>query len=408
MLALLLLGFSSGLPLALTADTLQAWLTDSGVDLGTIGLFALVGLPYTLKFLWAPFIDRYAVPLLGRRRGWLLVTQCLLIVCIAAMAMTDPKSNLMSVAILALTIAFFSASQDIVVDAYRADVLEEAERAAGAALAVSGYRIAMIVSAAGALWLSGSFDLSWPTIYLVMAAAMLAGIVATLLAPEPAARAEPPPTLVDAVVKPLAQFFARPTGLLVLAFVVVFRLPDNTAGAMTVPFMLKVGFAKVDIAAVRQFAGIALTIAGALTGGWVVAKLGLIKSLWIFGLLQAVSNVGFLILSVVGPDYATMVIVISVESFCGGLVTAGFMAFLMSQCDIRYSATQYALLSSLMAQTRVLGATPTGYLAEHLGWTGFFAMTVFAALPGMMILYFLRPAPPAAGIGFDVVMKTPA
>src|SRR5690606_13882924 len=252
-----------------------AWLTEAGVEIGTIGLYTLVGLPYTLKFAWAPLMDRYAVPMLGRRRGWLIVTQCLLIAAIVAMSRADPSGTPYLLAILALATAFLSASQDIVVDAYRADVLDEPERGAGAAVAVTGYRVAMILSSAGALHLSGSFGLPWPAVSIAMAAAAGIGVVAVLIAPEPAGRGAAPPPLLDAAVHPLLQFIARPQGIVVLAFVILFRLPDATAGAMTMPFMLKLGLAKADIANVRQALGIGITIFGAFVGGAVVARMGL-------------------------------------------------------------------------------------------------------------------------------------
>jgi PAT family beta-lactamase induction signal transducer AmpG len=409
--ALLLLGFASGLPLALTSDTLQAWMKDANVDLGTIGLFGLVGLPYTLKFLWAPLMDRWSIPILGRRRGWLLLTQLLLIAAILGSAITGPTHSLHALAIMALFVAFFSASQDIMIDAYRADVLPENERGAGAAITVTGYRIAMIASGAGALILVGRHLLSWPFVYAVMAAAMAVGLIATLLAPEPSRLAAAPPTLADAVIHPLKELLLRPNGWLVLAFVILFKLPDVMAGSMTLPFMLDIKLSKESVGTVRQGLGILITIAGALVGGGIVARMGLWRSLWLFGILQAVSNLGFWILAQTGPNTHVMIGVIAVENLCAGLVTAGFVAFLMSQCDPRYSATQFALLSSLMAVTRVVGGTPAGYLAGHLGWGPFFLMTISTALPGMLLLPWIRIPPPQALAepqGFEVISRSPS
>ena len=392
--ALLALGFASGLPLALTGDTLQAWMKDAKLDLGTIGLFSLVGLPYTIKFLWAPLMDRFVPPLLGRRRGWLLITQVLLIGAILAMAMVGPGGSLRWLAVMALLVAFCSASQDIVTDAYRTDVLPEEERGAGAAVSVMGYRIAMITTGAGALALAG-FGISWPVVYALMAGMLGIGIVASLLAPEPRQVVAPPPSLGDAVIHPLKEFLLRPDGWLVLTFVVLFKLPDVVAGSMSQLFMLDIGIPKPDIALIKQFLGVGITIAGALFGGGVVARLGLKRSLWLFGILQAVSNLGFWLLSLTGPSYTVMVGVIAVENFCAGLVTAGFAAFLMSQCDARYSATQFALLSSLMAITRVIAGAPGGFAAKEWGWSWFFLTSVLCGIPGMLLLPWIRIAKPA-------------
>jgi PAT family beta-lactamase induction signal transducer AmpG len=275
-----------------------------------------------------------------------------------------------------------------------------------------GYRIAMIASSAGALMLAAV--VSWRTIYLLMAGGMLVGVIATLLAPEPKRVSEAPPTLRDAVVHPLAELLTRRDGAWVLLFVIVFKLPDVMAGAMTLPFMLDIGHTSIEIGTIRQGLGIAITIAGAFFGGGLVTRLGLTRSLWLIGVLQAISNLGFLLLAHVGRNYGLMIGVIVVENFCAGMVTAGFTAFLMSRCDSRYSATQFALLSSLMALTRVIGGAPTGYLVQLLGWQWFFVLTVLVSAPGFALLPLLRcshemdadaenySAP--AGPGFDLVV----
>lgn len=387
------LGLASGLPYMLTGAVLQAWMTDAHVTLGTIGLFSLVTLPYTFKFCWAPFMDRYALPILGRRRGWLLLMQLLLIAAIAAMALTGPSRSLLLFAIMAMLLAFLSASQDIVADAYRTDVLPEAERGAGAAVYVTGYRIAMLLSSSLGIWLVGRYGVPWPMIYLGIAAMMSLGIVATLAAPEPRMQVARPEGLADAFIDPLFDFLRRPDGWLVLLFVVVFKLPDVLVDGMKMPFLLQIGISKEQIGAIGQGLGLAMSIAGALVGGGLVARLGLWRSLWVFGLLQALSNLGFWVLSQTGPNLLTLSAVISVENFCAGLVTAGFVAFLMSQCDVRFSATQYAMLSSLMAVTRIVGGAPAGFLAEHLGWPAFFLASLFAAVPGLLLLTWVRPRP---------------
>jgi MFS transporter, PAT family, beta-lactamase induction signal transducer AmpG len=403
MAAQLFLGFASGVPLALTGDTLVAWMRDRQVDLAAIGLFSLVGFPYLLKFVWSPLMDRYVPPILGRRRGWILVVQVLLMVAIAAMALGNPSSSLLYVALLALMVAFLSASQDIVIDAYRTDVLPAEERGAGVAVSSTGYRVAMVTSGAGALILA-DWGLPWGGIYLLMAGAMGLGVLATLFAPEPERVVAPPQTLAEAVINPFFQFIKRPGGWLTLLFVAVFRLPDVTAGMMTLPFLMDVGFSKQSIGILRQFMGPAVVTAGALAGGIVVARLSLLQCLWIFAFVQALSNVSFLVLAQTGPRYDVLVGVVVVESFCTGLTLAGFLAFLISQCDPRYSATQYALLSSVMALARVFGGAPTGYVVEGVGWSWFFLITIAAGVPGVLLLPWLnqfdynkdRPLDPAA------------
>lgn len=389
MVTLALLGFASGLPLYLTGRTLQAWMRVEQVDLTTIGLFSLVALPYSLKFLWAPVIDRFVPPWLGRRRGWLLVTQLGLLGAIALMSLQDPRRALELLALNAILIAFFSASQDIVIDAYRTDVLTEREMGAGAAVWVTGYRVALL--ATGALAFVLADRMPWPVVYLVLAALMAIGIGATLLAPEPVG-AEPPASFSDAVVLPFREFFARDgatRAVLVLVFVVLFKLPDYLAASIATPFLLDTGFSQTDIGAIQGGLGIAVTIAGALAGGALVARLGLNRSLWVIGLLQAVSNLGFLGLALVGKQYPFLVGAIVVENFCAGLVAAGFIGYLMSLCSARFSATQYALLSSLMGVSRDVLVAPAGAIAEATGWPAFFAISLVAAIPGLALLPLL-------------------
>ena len=392
MAVLLGLGFASGLPAPLLADTLKAWLTDVGTGITEIGLVGLlVTLPFWAKFAWAPLMDRYVPPFLGRRRGWLLVTQVLLVGALGVLALTDPSASLTRVAVAAGVVAFLSASQDIVADAYRADVLPPDERGAGSAVFVSGYRVAMIVGGAGALLLVGRHGLSWHATYGILALLLTVGIAATLAAPETAGTGERAPSLADAMVQPLVGFFATPQGRLTLLVAALFKLPDALAGAVTVPFLLRdLGFDKVVVGEIRQAFGFGLTIVGALAGGWVVARAGIVRSLWVFGVLQAVSNLGFLVLARVGPDRDTLVGVVAVESLCGGLTTAGFLAFLISRCDPRHSATQFALLTSLMVAAGGAASAASGYLQERLGWEQYFLATVTAGIPGMALLPWIR------------------
>ena len=387
---LALLGFGSGLPLYLTGRTLQAWMSKEGVDLTTIGLFSLVGLPYSLKFAWAPLVDRFVPPFLGRRRGWLAITQIALVAAIAAMSLHDPPLGLKLLAINAIVIAFLSASQDIVVDAYRSDVLTERERGAGAGIYVAGYRVGLIAASGLALILADRMP--WPAVYLVMAALMALGLLATFRATEPAAT--PPATFAETVIDPFRDFFGRSgvwPAALALLFVVLFKLPDYLAGTMATPFLLELGFTQTDIGGIQGVLGLAVTIVGALAAGTLVARLGVNRSLWVIGVLQAVSNLGYFVLALAGHRYGVLVATIVVENFCAGLVAAGFMAFLMSLCSIRFSATQFALLSSLMGVSRDVLVSPAGAIAKATGWPTFFLVTLVAAIPGMLMLPLVAP-----------------
>ena len=389
MFQLCLLGFSSGLPLYLTSRTLQSWLTVAGVDLTTIGLLSLAGLPYSLKFLWAPLLDRFSILGLGRRKGWLVLCQTALILTIGAMAFHDPALSLTALAVNALVIALFSATQDITIDAYRADVLQPAETAAGAGVSVLGYRLALIV--AGSLTLILADRLSWPAVYLMMAGLMLIMMIATLRAPEPALAGRPPETLRQAVTLPLVDYFQRcglGRGIMILLFIVFFRLGDLMIGNMTTPFLLQTGFSQTDVGALQGGLGLFATIVGVLAGGVVVNRIGLFRSLWIFGGLQALSNFLYLLLAEVGRNYGLMVGTIVVENFCTGLGTAALIGFMLSLCNPLFSATQYALLSSVLAAGRDILVAPAGWLAGAAGWPAFFLLSFLAALPAFALLPF--------------------
>lgn len=385
----LLLGFSSGLPLALSGGTLQAWLAVAGVKIETIGLFALAGLPYTLKFLWSPLMDRFVPPFLGRRRGWMLATQMALMGTIAAMGSLSPENAPFALAALALILAFSSASQDIVIDAYRADVLHEKERGAGAAVSVLGYRIAMLVSGALALILSD--QIGWHSTYWAMAALMMVGVLATLVAPEPDGHIAPPKDLEEAVWGPLKDFFSRHGALALLLLVVLYKLGDAFAGTLTTAFLIRgAGFTPTDVGAINKGLGMLATIGGALYGGALMARLGLYRSLMLFGILQGVSILAFMALAMMGKNYGMMVLAVGVENLCGGMGTAAFVAFLMALCNHRYTATQYALLSALAAVGRVFVGPPSGYIVEAVGWATFFFFAFLTALPGLWLLWRMR------------------
>jgi MFS transporter, PAT family, beta-lactamase induction signal transducer AmpG len=420
MASILLLGFASGLPYALTDDAFRAWMTKSGFDLKQIGWLSLVSLPYSLKFLWSPFIDRFRLPLLGRRRGWILATQIGLVGVILLLAAqmatmvgmdaTAKASALNIVSIVAIFMAFLSATQDIAVDAYRTDVLKPLEVGAGASVLVLGYRIAMLLTG----WLAFNLadKLGWASVYGLMALFLGLGIFGTFFAPNPPPENEmEPPTLLDAVVQPFMEFFRRlgsQKAILALVFIILFRLGDAMVAKMAIPFLgvKGLGFSDGDIGTIRQGMGLIATIVGTLSGGAALSQLGVNRSLWIFGGLQAISNLGYWILASVGKDYTTLVLAINVENFCSGLGTAGFVGFLMSLCNPKFSATQFALLSSLMAVGRDLIAGPSsGELAQRLvtgfnvvgakpdlaGWGSFFLLTLVAALPGIILLPFFAP-----------------
>ncbi len=391
MAALLLLGFASGLPLLLIGSTLKTWMTLEKVDLGAIGWFSLASLPFSFKFLWSPFLDRFTLPFLGRRRGWLILTQIALIFAIALLGLQQPKQALQLVAINTIVIAFLSATQDIATDAYRTDVLTNLELGAGAAVSTLGYRIGMI--AAGSLALMLADQMPWSSVYLIMAGMMAIGIFATLLAPEPQ-ETSPPASLADAVILPLGEFFQRQGvlyGVLILLFITLYKLGDALLSNMATPFLVTIGFTKTDIGAIQLGMGLIANIVGALLGGSILSKIGINRSLWVFGVLQAVSNLAYFFLSLVGKNYQAMVLAINIEQFCGGLGTTAFVAFLMSLCNQRFSATQYALLSSLMAVSRDILAAPGGEIVKSTSWSMFFLISIFAALPGLMLLPVFAP-----------------
>jgi MFS transporter, PAT family, beta-lactamase induction signal transducer AmpG len=392
MAVLVFLGFSSGLPFYLTSKTLQAWMTTAKVDLATIGFFSLVTLPYSLKFVWAPVMDRYVPPFLGRRRGWVLITQLALLVAIGAMSLHDPQQGLRMLAVNAIAIAFFSASQDISLDAYRTDVLQDREMGAGAAVFVLGYRIAMITTGALAFFLADRMP--WQTVYLILASLILIGVATTFFAPEPVLNDAPPKSLAEAVVLPFADFFQRAgvvRALLVLLFIVVYKYSDSLAGSMTTPFLLQAGFSQSEVGAVFLGAGVIATILGVLVGGAVIGKVGINRSLWIFVVFQGLSNLTYYVLSLAEKNHTLMVTAVVVENFGLGLVTAAMTAFLMAMCNKRFTATQFALLSSLMAASRDILVAPAGKIAEGLGWPSFFLITVAMAIPPLLLLPLIAP-----------------
>ncbi|HEY9619007.1 MAG TPA: AmpG family muropeptide MFS transporter [Crinalium sp.] len=398
MAALVFLGFASGLPYNLTRETLAAWMTIEGVNLATIGWFSLANLPTTVKFLWSPLLDRYVPPFLGRRRGWMVLTQIALVVAIAVMAFQQPTKAVQMLAVTAIAIAFLSATQDIAIDAYRTDVLEEREVGAGVAIWVLGYRVALLVT--GSLALIWAKYFSWQGVYLLLAGLMSLSLIVSVLSPEPDVRdrdgnaVSAPQTLAEAIELPFKDFFQRSgllQGVLILLFILLYKVGDYLAVNMTTPFLLKTGFELEIVGAIRGGMGLIATIVGGLLGGAVLSKIGINRSLWIFGGLQAVSNLAYFALALAGKNYPLMVTAINIENFCAGLGTAAFLGFLMSLCNPRFSATQYALLSSLVAVSREVVASPAGAIAQSTGWPLFFFLTFCAALPGLLLLPIFAP-----------------
>ena len=387
--AVLLLGFSSGLPLALTGSTLQAWLTVSQVDIKTIAWFSWIGLPYALKFLWSPLMDRYVPPLLGRRRGWMFLTQLALALGIGAMALSDPSDSLWMLGCAALCVAFFSASQDVVIDAYRTDVLRTEERGMGAAVGVFGYRLAMLASGAMALMLVD--EIGWRTTYFAMAALMLVGMATAWKAQEAEVPAVLPRTLRDAVVQPLRDMFSRRGAGALLALIMLYKFGDALAGTLTTAFLIRgVGFSPFDVGAVNKGLGLAALLFGALAGGALLARMSLVRALLVFGVLQAVSNLSFAWLAWAGKSYPLLIFTVGFENLASGMGTAAFVAFAMALCNHSYSATQYALLSALASLGRILFGPMAGGLVEALGWEAFFVLTFVAALPGLGLVWVMR------------------
>lgn len=409
-LIILLLGFSSGLPLALTGSTLSLWMRDEGVDLGTIGLFSLVGLPYVLKFLWAPLIDAARLPLLsvwlGRRRSWLVLTQGALFLAILGMGLVDPVAAPRLMALAAVLVAFLSASQDIVIDAFRVETLTEDQYAAGMANYVAAYRIALLVATAGAVGATGLFEALgssaedlWSHAYALMAAFMGVGFLATLFATEPAeseaveaaqAGQDYATRFRQAVVNPFVDFATKPGWVLILAFVVFFKFGDAFAGAMVGPFALDIGFDKATYAYVANFVGLVTVIIGGFVGGLLGRLLSLKQALWVTGILQLASNLVFCWLAWMGPNVMALGVSVAVESFTGGMGTVVFVAYISGLCSSRaFTATQFALLSALASVGRTILSASAGFVAMELGWVFFFVATSIAALPGLFLLAIL-------------------
>jgi PAT family beta-lactamase induction signal transducer AmpG len=408
LLIMLPLGFASGLPLALTASTLAAWLNDSGVDITLIGLFAAVAIPYSVKFLWAPLVDGFRFPVLsrlGRRRSWLLATQLMLFALIAFAALLDPAADTALLACLAIAVALVSATQDVAVDAYRVERLAPEELGPGTAVFTLGYRLGMLASGAGALFLADRAG--WHMAYLLMAALMGVGMVATLFGKEPSgighlavgigdatpmpnAQSQIPSFLRRAVIAPFADFMQREGWGWMLLFIAVYKLGDAFLGNMTNPFLLEIGFTKSQIAAIVKLYGFTATIIGTFAGGWLCTRFGTLKPLLLTGLFHALTNLMFVWQARAGADSAILALGITLENFTGGMSSAVLVVFISTLTHREFTATQYALLSSLAALGRTTLSSSAGYLVAWLGWEMFFVLCVLLALPGLLMLPVLR------------------
>ncbi len=388
MLVVFLMGFGSGVPLLLTSRTLQAWMTDVGVDLKTVGIFSLASLPYTLKFLWAPLMDRYPILNFGRRKGWLMLTQVALVASLFALSMIDPRAEIGMVALLALVVSFFSASQDIVVDAYRREILPDENLGLGSTYYIYGYRIAMWVSGGFALGLAAF--VSWEQVYQIMALIMGLALLVTAFADEPTSSAAAPRSLKEAVIEPFKEFLSRPGAWLLLFFILFYKVGDNIAGNMLTPFYLKMGYSKLEIAAIAKTFAVFSTLLGGFIGGVVILKLGILRCLYLFGILQAFSTVAFTALFFSEHNNWILGSVICFEDLTSGMGTAAFVAFMASITNKKFTATQFALLSSLMGVPRIFIAAPAGLMAESMGWPVFFTTCALLAVPGLIMIRWVR------------------
>lgn len=384
MLIMLLIGYAAGLPLLLIGSTLQAWMQNEGVDLTAIGMVSLIGLPYVIKPLWAPLLDRYKLPFLGRRKGWMALFQILIVACIFGLSLAHPRTDIIMVCVWAFFIALFSASQDIVLDAYRREILSDEELGMGSSLYVNGYRLAMIVSGAFALYLADRIP--WKEVYQILALCMVPAVLFTFIAPKESEHIAVPQDLKTAVVGPLKDFFSRRGAFVVLLFILLYKVGDSMASNMTTPFILDIGYTKTDIATVAKTFGMIATILGGLLGGVMMFRFNMKRSLITFGILQAISTLGFSILPSLPATMTSLAIVIAFENLASGMGTAAYSAYMASLTNKQFTATQYALLTALMGVPRVILASPTGWMSKVMGWEMFFVFCTVVALPGLLLL----------------------
>lgn len=389
LLVTLLMGFASGLPIALCSSTLQAWYTVADISIITIGILSLVGQPYVYKFLWSPILDRFVPPFLGRRRGWILLMQIALVITLIIMAFLNPQTHTVLLGVIALIAAFFSATQDIGIDAYRTDLLKPDERGLGAAMVTIGYRVALIISGGLAMVIAAKWG--WRTTYLLMAILMGFEIIVTFWSPEPEFQAKAPTNIIKAVVEPFKEFMSREAAVGILLLIIIYKLTDAFAVSLGTTFLIRgVGFNLATVGMVYKMVGMAASVSGALVGGFIMVRLGMYRSLMSFGILQGASNLMYMLLAMVGKNIAMLVGAVFLENFCGGLATVAFVAFLMSLCDSRYTATQFALLSALSSIGRVFVGPAAAFMVKDLGWVQFYFWTAMIALPSLILLWFMR------------------
>lgn len=392
MLTCIFIGFTSGMPLYVLIQLVPAWLRSSGVDLATIGLFSLVSLPYTWKFLWSPLMDRFTPPFLGRRRGWALITQAGLFVAIGMLGLFEPSRSLGVIVGLVFAVSLFSASQDIVIDAYRRELLADDELGTGNSFFINAYRLSSLVPGSLALILSD--HLPWSSVFWITAAFMGVGMVTSLVIREVSDDALAPRTLREAVIEPFREFFARDgiyAAAAILTFMFFYKLGDNMATALATPFYLDMGFSRTEIGAIAKIAALWASIAGSIIGGIAMLKLSINKALWVFGFVQLVTILGFAWLSVIGHDPTALFVVVSAEYLGVGLGTVALTAYIARETSLAFTATQFALFTSFIAVPRTFANASTGFLIEAMGYTSFFLLCTVLAVPGMLLLLKVAP-----------------
>lgn len=382
-----LLGFASGLPFPLVSGTLQAWLTSEGIDIKTIGILTVLTFPYSFKFLWSALFDRYTIHKLGRRRGWILISQILILSGMALMIIITPQ-YIVVFSIIAATVAFFSASQDISIDAYRTEILKPKDRGLGASLAVTAYRIALI--AAGGFCLFLADRLGWQISLTVVISLLISGMIATLWAEEPE-RIKNPQTLKESFIEPFKDLLKREKSIFILLFIILYKLGDAYASSLSTAFFIReVGFSLAEVGAINKIVGLFSAIGGSLLGGILLTRMSLFRALILFGIFQALSNLMFMVLAMTGKNFAIFVFTVIVENFTGGMGTTAFLAFLMGLCNRSFAATQYALLSSLASLGRVIISPTSGFVVETIGWSAFYFVTFLVAIPGLIFIFMIK------------------
>lgn len=386
-LVVTMLGFASGLPFPLVSGTLQAWLTSEGIDIKTIGILTFLTFPYSFKFLWSALFDRYSILKLGRRKGWILICQILILAGIFMMIAITPH-HLILFSLLAALVAFFSASQDISIDAYRTEILKPKDRGLGASFAVTAYRIALIIG--GGLCLLLADYLGWQFALLIVSSLLLLGVISTLFAEEPEG-IQKPITLKESFIEPFKDLLIREKSLILLLFIILYKLGDAYASSLSTAFFIRgIGFSLTEVGTVNKIGGLISAILGALLGGFLLTKISLYRALMIFGFFQAISNLMFMALAIIGKSFTFFALTVIIENFTGGMGTTAFLALLMGLCNRSFAATQYALLSSLASLGRVIISPSSGFVVESIGWAAFYFLTFIVAIPGLILIFILK------------------